>query len=512
MNFKEQFYNLLDQFSSSPFLFLGSGFSHRYLNTDNWEDLLTHFSNNINIPFEKYRSKAAGNWPKVGSYLSEDYHSAWFNSDDFKEQREKYKQEMVDIASPLKVLISVLLEQVSSKVISPEFVEEIEALKKAKIDGIITTNYDLLCERLFPEFSVYKSQRELIFSTIQEVGELYKIHGCCTEPNSIVITTEDYKSFDDNNAYLAAKLLTVFLEHPTIFIGYSLSDTNVRTILKSVIKCLDQTQINELSKRLFFIQYNNTIGGDPTLEKYDLEIGGVILPLTRINASSYLQIYEVLASLNQKFSVSLFRKIKEHIYELVLTNDPAGKISVVNYDDTTDLNNIDVVIGFGPQKDRGEKSYETFTRFDVANDVLDNGTKFDNNELCHKTLPKIVKGVSWIPVCKYVSRIVNKDNLDNKLLNAFNRPYSDWKISNTYLYKRKAVNDSYKSINELVQNNKPIASLNLILLLDLEKIDVDQLKIFLLKNRNLLNDSATTSPYMKLLSLYDRLLYNPTFL
>lgn len=509
MTFKEQFYILLDQFHSSPFLFLGSGFSFRYLNTDRWENLLRKFSNEINVAFEKYRSGAASNLPKVGSLLAKDYHTAWFESDIFKEQREIYKQEMIDIDSPLKASISNLLKDASSNKIPEDLEAEIEFLKSAKIDGIITTNYDLLCERIFPEFTAYKSQRELIFSTIHEVGEIYKIHGCCSEPNSIVLTAEDYKDFDDNNSYLAAKLLTVFLEHPTIFIGYSLTDSNVRLILRSIIKCLDQAQINELSKRLFFVQFNPNVVGEPLIEKYELEIGGGILPLTRISANSYSLIYEVLTNLTQKFSATILRKIKKHIYELILTNDPAGKIKVVDFDNDIDLDSVDVVIGVGISEGNGVKGYEAFTRFDIANDFLDNTNAFNPLELCNKSLSKMVKGRQWMPICKYVTAVDNKEDIDKNLLSAYGRPIVDWKTGNPYVYKRESINDSYSSMDELILHNPPEKSLSLILLLNFEKIDLDSLKNFLLENRNLMRKNALTSHYMKLLSLYDRLVYNP---
>src|SRR5690606_26648612 len=143
-------------------------------------------------------------------------------------------QDMVDYSSPLKVSVSRHLLSLTQNDSDEDLRNEIAKLKTARVNGIITTNYDLLCEQIFPQFKVYKSQSELIFSPLQEVGEIYKIHGCCTEPNSIVITEDDYHEYNRKNAYIAAKLLTVFLEHPTIFMGYSISDENIRTILSSI--------------------------------------------------------------------------------------------------------------------------------------------------------------------------------------------------------------------------------------------------------------------------------------
>jgi hypothetical protein len=504
LSFKEEFFERLDGFASSPFLFIGSGFSFKYMKTERWEDLLRKYSILMGRPFEKYRSLASGNWPYVGTLIAKDYHGYWFDDKSLKEEREKNLQEMVNFSSPLKVSVATYLKEISQKEIDANLKGEIELLKKAKINGIITTNYDLLCENIFPDFKVYKSQQELIFSPLQEIGEIYKIHGCCTEPNSLVITEEDYREFNERNAYLAAKLLTVFLEHPTIFMGYSISDINVRTILSSIIKCLDQSQVNELASRLFFIEYVDDHIGEAVIDKYEFEIGGSILPLTRIRTKEYTEILEVLASLNQKFPAALLRKMKEHIYELVNTNDPTGKIAVVDFDTDTDLDKVDVVIGIGVAG-KNEKSYETFSRFDIAEDVLFNNKELDSSELISKTLPKLVKASTWIPVWKYLKNVDADTVIDPKVKLAAEKDIAAWKGSNPYSYKAKSINETFNSIKDVLDSNTSDKALKIILLLDVGKLDIDELENFLKANFNFTTDVQNSSYYMKLLCLYDKL-------
>jgi hypothetical protein len=133
--------------------------------------------------------------------------------------------------------------------------EELDLLSKAVVDGIITTNWDTLLEDIFSDYEVFVGQDELIFSATQGIGEIYKIHGSCSRPNSLVLTDEDYTRFQERNPYLAAKLLTTFVEHPIIFLGYSLSDDNVRSVLRSIASCLTTTTIPELRNRLIFVQW-----------------------------------------------------------------------------------------------------------------------------------------------------------------------------------------------------------------------------------------------------------------
>jgi len=69
-------------------------------------------------------------------------------------------------------------------------VDEFSCLKllgKRSIAGVITTNYDQMAEDLFDGFLVFVGQETLLFSAIQGIAEIYKIHGCCQHPESLII-------------------------------------------------------------------------------------------------------------------------------------------------------------------------------------------------------------------------------------------------------------------------------------------------------------------------------------
>lgn len=132
-------------------------------------------------------------------------------------------------------------------------------LKKAIIDGIITTNWDTLTEMIFPDYTTFTGQDELIFSELYSIGEIYKIHGSVSNPESVILTSEDYDNFNDRYSYLAAKLLTVFVEHPIIFIGYSIEDKNIQDILRSVLKCLTPEKVDLIKDRLIFCSWEQEI-------------------------------------------------------------------------------------------------------------------------------------------------------------------------------------------------------------------------------------------------------------
>ena len=64
------------------------------------------------------------------------------------------------------------------------------------------------------------------------------------------------KEFKEKREYLAAKLLTIFMEYPIIFMGYSISDSNIRDILSSIVKCMSNEQVKLLKRRFIFIEYD----------------------------------------------------------------------------------------------------------------------------------------------------------------------------------------------------------------------------------------------------------------
>jgi hypothetical protein len=120
-----------------------------------------------------------------------------------------------------------------SAVSSKELQTEIAALQGVKPHAVITTNYDQFLEIIFPEYQPIIGQ-SIIHGSPVLFGEIFKIHGCVSDFNSLVFTQQDYDEFMRKKKYLSAKLLTYFSEHPLLFLGYSASDPNIRAILSDI--------------------------------------------------------------------------------------------------------------------------------------------------------------------------------------------------------------------------------------------------------------------------------------
>jgi hypothetical protein len=120
----------------------------------------------------------------------------------------------------------------------------------------ITTNYDTLLEKSLykaqtldglekdPIVRVYDPKRDkppeqVPLNPKERNPVVFKLHGDIHKPESIVVTEEDYLEFilkmTDNNAHPIPSQLRVQLgELPTLFIGYSLQDYNLRLLLRTL--------------------------------------------------------------------------------------------------------------------------------------------------------------------------------------------------------------------------------------------------------------------------------------
>ncbi|MDQ1206082.1 SIR2 family protein [Microbacterium sp. SORGH_AS_0862] len=274
MTFAEDLVAHLNRLPAAPFLFVGSGFSRRFVGADDWAGLLRRFAEPTGNAYERYASAANGDFPRIATLIADDFHGVWWDSDAYADQRAANPAPR-GRTSPLKIAIAdYLSDAVSQLPSSGLLVDELAMLSKGTIEGIITTNYDEVLEHLFPDFAVFAGQDELLFHEPQGVGEIYKIHGSSAKPESLVVELEDYERFTRRNAYLAAKLLTIFVEHPVIFIGYSLTDDDVREILTSIAHILTNENLSKLQDRLIFI---HPLKG----EDAQSTVGAIVQPVSR---------------------------------------------------------------------------------------------------------------------------------------------------------------------------------------------------------------------------------------
>ena len=107
------------------------------------------------------------------------------------------------------------------------------------IRHIITTNYDTLIEDTFGPDSCYVVRTtDDCVNLPKDKTIVYKIHGDFTKKDNIILTKQDYTNFfSSNNEPLLWKYIqSHILTNDMLFIGYSLEDSNIFTLIQEIRK------------------------------------------------------------------------------------------------------------------------------------------------------------------------------------------------------------------------------------------------------------------------------------
>ncbi|MGH0594969.1 SIR2 family protein [Bacillus pretiosus] len=336
----------ISDMKSRPILFVGSGFSQRYINSPTWSGLLEQLveeNTEINMPMQYFIQECNGDYVKIASKLVDYYHTyAWKNRSD-EERFPPFLFTDTSGSIHLKYKISSILIELMKQFDSDthELHEELELIKKLNPQAFITTNYDSLLETLFPKYESIVGQQVIRQKKSTDIGHILKIHGSVEECNSIVIEQKDYENFSKKQIYLIAKLLTYFIEHPIIFIGYSLSDENIKSILYNVKQVID-AEVEPLIDNMWFIDWSREpMNPDvsPHKEKLISVGNGESVRVHYIKLHSYERLYEALYQ--DSVDIELLKQIEETVYNVVKSDTITNlEVDIASLHHLTDRENF----------------------------------------------------------------------------------------------------------------------------------------------------------------------------
>lgn len=405
----------LKKFSSPPYLFVGSGIARRYLGLQDWAGLLKDLCQVHKLDYVFLKAEAAGNFPKFASLVAKELHKKWFTDPVYEQSRTEFGHLAIDPESALKIETAKYIQTAGKLTTDPELLAEIELFKKVVIDGVVTTNWDNFLETVFPSNIVYVGQEGLIFSQIQGIAEIYKIHGTSADPHSLVFTEADYSLYEDKNPYLASKLLTFFVENPVVFLGYSLTDTNILKIIHSILDCLSKENVLKLADRLVFIQWDKNCV-EPRFERTILTHGGRTLPVFQGTTASMTDVLSTLGKIERKIPAKLLRILKKQVYQLVHTTSPGEKVYVQDIDENTPENEIEFAIGVGILAKLRDVGYVAIQRDHLMRDLVFEDQGLIAETVVSKSLPELLKRSPYMPIFRYLSLIAGKPGFDEAAL------------------------------------------------------------------------------------------------
>ncbi len=405
--------NLL-AFNRVPLLFVGSGLTKRYVSEyPSWEQLLNKIATTIGLSnsqyvnlFNKIKTQYENDFDiyiEVASALEqkfieridlegEEYLSTLFDKDELFEINSNK-------LSHFKCLVA---KQFSTLAITGDL-DEIKALKSAvqKCPVLMTTNYDKFLEdHILPkDFTSFVRQEEYFCDKSFNIKELYKLHGTIDDPTSIILTKKDYYDFDKKLLLVSSKLMTLLSEYPIVFIGYSLSDTNIQKIISNLMSCLNKEQLSKIQNSFIFIKWEpNQPEIVEQINSYQLEDGKTI-NMTTISTDNYLEIYNNLNMFSPKLPIDLIKKTRELIRDLITTTTDKEKI-YCNELEKADENEFAIYLG-NKSTITSMEGYKGIQTDDMILDSLYDKNKYNASQILTITLVDKVRQKILLPVFYY---------------------------------------------------------------------------------------------------------------
>ena len=186
------------------------------------------------------------------------------------------------------------------------------------------------------------------------MGEIYKIHGTVSDPNSLVLTEDDYRRFSTKRRYISAKMMTYFAEYPVFIIGYGLGDKNVNGIISDLGEALKDK--GGVLDNVCYVEWVEDIASLASLkEEHVIAVDQGALPPLRIKTvvtSDLSWVLKALCDFSSPYPVNnkVLRQLASRVVDLVRVDVPRSQVEL-NYSHieklTDDPKELAMVLGIG---------------------------------------------------------------------------------------------------------------------------------------------------------------------
>lgn len=511
-----------------PVVFIGAGLSKRFLESfPDWTGLLEEFWEQLGFEnfYGKYnniRDDMAENFPsytdkeinhysniQMGTFLESSYNKAFndktVNIDGFSPE-DAFRTRI----SPFKKAIS---KRFDSYIVKPTVTAELESLKKMllKTQIILTTNYDEFIENTYNEASKYRITKYIgqkgFFKETFGYAELYKLHGCVESPQDIILTEKDYQGFEENSVLISAKIISMMMNSPIIFIGYSLSDINVRKIIREFTRSLDEEEIMILEDRLVLVERLEGESGFIEEVVNDRDLG---CKLKVIKTDNYDELFKKISKINQGIAPTEVRKYQHVIKKLIIDRGKKGALNSVLLSPEEldvledDLLSKNITVALGDSK-------YIFQIPDLISYAIDYIS--DNDEISTEIRMRFAtmqNGSARFPINKILDkRLINSSSLHptekEKLIQKI-PTYSDFERHYRTIVRASVFKRNENNLDEIIRSSSKKENIYETLSFNIKRVNIDELKEYLLSELNELKEVGEikiNTQFRRLLLLYD---------
>lgn len=257
--------------------------------------------------FEKIRKEEVILWAGAGLSISSGFPSGEklkqiiYDSltDNEKQQIEEgssldvLADDVVTLRSSRNHLIDILNKEFSKKPIIESKVHKNIALIP-HFNTIITTNYDSLIESYIKNSIPIYNDRRIPYINNDRKTKVIKIHGDLDDPDSLVITKEDYNKLIGEKGLNSAVWTLVknyLTSNSVMFIGYGVEDSNLLILLNDI-----EQSVGLNRKEYFFVSPNIS-----PLKKKQLERRGILY----IDSTGEALIEELIQNIKENINSDL---------------------------------------------------------------------------------------------------------------------------------------------------------------------------------------------------------------
>ena len=526
-----------------PIVFIGSGISKRYLyNSPTWVDLLDEYWKKLNLTGTLYKylyetekevTKEKSNleitdldfiaYTRAASYIEQKFNDEFFN-EKIKLKNLSLKQAQANHYSPFKFDLANKFKSLSLRkdIDEKELILFSKVLQKSRV--IVTTNYDNLIECLIKKDSkqepkIFIGNQGFFDDSSNGWSEIYKIHGSCEDPQSIIISKSDYEQYDKNSILISAKILSSMIDSPILFLGYSLKDRNIRKLLKDFSQQLPEEDSRKSADRIFLVEYKKN---ENALIEHIERDENLNFTYTLIQTDNYSELYSKVAKINEGISPYDVKRVQNIIKKIIITYGQKNSLDAYLIKpadlDKTEKDIDDgkpIVVAVGDKKN----IFVQPTVIEYFSDYISEKFEINSEVALRFIASQQVNG--RFPILRHYKNV----NLDECTLDEFEKERivaryekTESDISKIISSVRKGYQQEFNTITEIEDLHKKEAATIDMITYNIKNIDIKELNKFvkrkalkrfieLYKHRNS-KEAAEKSAYRKLFVAWDILSYS----
>lgn len=215
---------------------------------------------------------------------------------------------------------------------------------------VVTTNYDKLVEKLAGESDCHSLTPGLPIPRSPARVKVYHVHGSIDSPGNMVVTSDDYFRFINGPSYFSRKLSTVLHENTVVILGYSLGDTNLKSIISeyrgfsrthvigSNIFLVSRSKIDQAVKDYYAHCYGIRVIDSISINDFFRSLNNAIPAAAKCTESSVTNIRKVIHG--GHYFTKDFLRIENSFYEIISSIGAVG----VSIDDQRVVNALGKII------------------------------------------------------------------------------------------------------------------------------------------------------------------------